>query len=104
MIQPRVAESFARQGIMTTVGAELVHADAGVCRTAAPVPGFTQQHGHGHAGLTFALGDTGAGHAALSVMPDTRFWPRGRVLKSGGRLVVAAAEVRAVLQGTMIPV
>ena len=130
MIQPRVADSFARQGIMTTIGAELLHADAGVCRIAAPVlPGFTQQHGYGHAGVTFALGDSAAGYAALSVMPEghevltaemkinllapakgARLVAEGRVLKPGRRLVVVTAEVRAddalvaVLQGTMIPV
>ena len=71
MIQPRVAESFARQGMMAAIGAELLHADAGLCRVAAPIrPDFTQQHGYGHAGVTFALGDSAAGYAALSIMPE----------------------------------
>jgi uncharacterized protein (TIGR00369 family) len=130
VIQPRVADSFARQKMMAAIGAELVHADAGLCRIAAPIlPAFTQQHGFGHAALTFSLGDTAAGYAALSVMPDSaevltaemkinllapakgeRLVAEGRVLKPGRRLVVIAAEVRAddaliaVLQGTMIPV
>ena len=130
MIQPRVAESFARQAIMTSFGADLLYADAGVCRIGAPIlPAFTQQHGYGHAGVTFALGDSAAGYAALSMLPDgaevltaemkvnllapakgRHLLAEGRVLKPGRRLVVVTGEVRAdnaliaVLQGTMIPV
>lgn len=130
MIQPRVADSFARQAMMATAGAELLHADAGLCRIAAPIlPALTQQHGFGHAALTFALGDSAAGYAALSLMAEgaevltaemkinllapakgTRLVAEGRVLRPGRRLVVVTAEVRAdetliaVLQGTMIPV
>jgi uncharacterized protein (TIGR00369 family) len=130
MIQPRVAESFGRQALMTTLGARLLHADAGLCRVAAPVlPGFTQQHGYGHAGVTFALGDTASGYAALSLMPEGAevltaemkvnllapargdlLVAEGRVIRPGRRLVVVTAEVRAgetlvaLLQGTMIPV
>jgi uncharacterized protein (TIGR00369 family) len=92
-----------------------------------------QQHGAGHAGLTFALADTAAGYAALTLMPPgrevmtveakinllapalgDRLIARGRVLRAGRRLVVVTAEVAAVaagqetmialLQGTMIPV
>jgi uncharacterized protein (TIGR00369 family) len=130
MIQRRVADSFARQAMMATLGAELLHADAGLCRIAAPVlPAFSQQHGYGHAAVTFALGDRAAGYAALSVMaegaevltaemkinllaPATggRLVAEGRVVRPGRRLVVVSAEVRAgetlvaLLQGTMIPV
>jgi uncharacterized protein (TIGR00369 family) len=130
MIQPRVAESFGRQAMMATLGAERLHADAGLCRIAAPVlPAFSQQHGYGHAALTFAVGDSAAGYAALSAMPEgqevltaemkinllapakgERLLAEGRVLKSARRLVVVTAEVRAddvliaILQGTMIPV
>lgn len=130
MIQPRVAESFARQAMMVSLGAEVLHADAGLCRISAPIlPAFTQQHGYGHAALSFALGDTAAGYAALSVMAEgaevltvemkinllapakgDRLVAEGRVVRPGRRLVVVAAEVRtgetlvALLQGTMIPV
>lgn len=130
MIQPRVAASFARQGMMAAIGAEVLHADAGLCRIGAAIrPDFTQQHGYGHAGVTFALGDSAAGYAALSVMPEEvevltaemkinllapaageRLVAEGRVIRAGRRLVVVGAEVRvgstliAVLQGTMVPV
>ncbi len=130
MIQPRVAESFALQGMMSSIGAELLHAEAGLCRIAAPVlPAYSQQHGFGHAGITFALGDSAAGYAALSALAEgvevmtaemkinllapargSHLVAEGRVLKPGRRLVVVTAEVRAddeliaVLQGTMVPV
>ena len=129
MIQTRVAESFARQGMMAAISAELLSADGGVCRIAAPIlPAFSQQHGFGHAAVTFALGDSAAGYAALSSMPDgtevltaemkinllapargSRLEAEGRVVRPGRRLVVVTAEVRAdgtlvaLLQGTMVP-
>ena len=85
------------------------------------------------AALAFALGDTAAGYAALSTMPEgvevmtaeikinllapgrgELLRATGRVLKPGRRLVVVTAEVHAidagaetliaVLQGTMVPV
>jgi uncharacterized protein (TIGR00369 family) len=130
----RVCESFARQSFMQTAGAEIVEATPGRCRIVAPIaPGLRQQHGVGHAGLTFALGDTAAGYAALSLMPEgsevmtvemkinllapamgERLVATGEVLRAGRRLLVVRAEVAAerdgastpvaVLLGTMIPV
>lgn len=84
-------------------------------------------------GLTFALGDTAAGYAALSLMPEgqevmtvemkinliapavgTSLIARSEVMRAGRRLSVVRAEVVALtdgqektvalLQGTMIPV
>ena len=130
MIQRRVADSFGRQGMMASIGAELLHADAGLCRIGAPIlSDFSQQHGYGHAGVTFTLGDSASGYAALTMLPDgaevmtaemkinllapargKRLIAEGRVLRAGRRLVVVTAEVRAddvaiaILQGTMIPV
>jgi uncharacterized protein (TIGR00369 family) len=131
---PRIADSFARQGLMQTLGARLIAAADGTCRIEAPIlPGATQQHGAGHAGLTFALADTAAGYAALTLMPEgrevmtveakinliapaigDRLQARGRVVKAGRRLTVVTAEVFAlkggqetciaILQGTMLPV
>jgi uncharacterized protein (TIGR00369 family) len=92
-----------------------------------------QQQGFGHAGLTFSLGDSAAGYAALSLMPADSdvltaeikinllapaqgdlLIATGRVIKPGRRLMVVGADVHAlrdgkltliaVLQGTMIPV
>lgn len=130
----RIADSFARQGLMQTFGARLLAVGPGQCRIDAPLgPGVTQQHGAAHAGLTFALGDTAAGYAALTLMPDgaevmtseikihllrpgvgDRLEARGRVLKPGRRLIVVQSDVFALrggtevhiatLLGTMVPV
>lgn len=127
-------ESFARQSLMTTFGAELSEIAPGRVEITAPIgPGVLQQHGFGHAGLTFALGDTAAGYAALSLMAEgaevltaeikinllapargQSLRAVGEVLKPGRRLVVVRATVLALdgdretaiaaLQGTMVPV
>jgi uncharacterized protein (TIGR00369 family) len=130
----RIMDSFSRQGLMRSLGATLSMAADGNCIITAPITGdVSQQHGVAHAGLTFALGDTAAGYAALSLMPEgrevmtsemkihllrpasgVRLEARGRVLKPGKRLIVAQADVFAIgpngethvatLIGTMVPV
>ena len=116
-------------GMMRTLGASLVSAEAGRVVIEAPVtPAVTQQHGFGHAALTFAIGDSAAGYAALTTMPEGSevltaeikinllapargpvLRAEGRVVRPGRRLVVVTAEVTdekgavALLQGTMIP-
>lgn len=130
----RITRSFAAQTMMQTLGAKLVGITAGEVRIEAPIlPGLRQQQGFGHAGLTFAIGDSAAGYAALSLMPPDQdvltaeikinllapakgdlLVATGRVIKPGRRLVVVSAEVMAwtadkstliaVLQGTMVPV
>lgn len=130
----RITQSFAAQTMMQTLGARLVHVAPGDVRIEAPIlPGLRQQQGFGHAGLTFSLGDSAAGYAALSLMPPDRdvltaeikinllapavgdlLIAKGRVIKPGRRLVVVSAEVSArdgdkitliaILQGTMVPV
>jgi len=130
----RIRDSFARQSMMTSIGAELVSLDVGQVTIAAPVlQGYRQQQGFAHGGLIFTLGDSAAGYAALSSLPpDVEVMTaelkinllapgsgvliaEGRVLKAGRRLVVVAADVWsedssgarkhvAALQGTMVPV
>lgn len=130
----KVRASFARQRLMSTFGAEITALAPRVCEVTAPILSLArQQHDVGHAGLTFALGDTAAGYAALTLMPDgaevmtaemkinllapakgDRLIATGRVAKAGRRLTVVTAEVAAeaagerrliaVLQGTMVPV
>lgn len=133
-ILSRLGESFARQTLMTTFGARLIEAADGRCVIEAPIlPIALQHHGFGHAGLTFALGDTAAGYAAGSLMPEDAqvltvemkinllapargdlLRATGRIVRAGKRLTVVAADVTAladgretaiaVLQGTMMPV
>ena len=130
----RVEKSFAAQSMMTTLGAKLSRvADQDVEITAPLLPGSLQQQGFGHAGLTFSIGDSAAGYAALTMLPmesevvtaelkinllaparGDLLVARGRVIKPGRRLVVVAADVYArdkgnetliaVIQGTMVPV
>ena len=132
--EAKVRESFAAQSLMTTFGAEMVTLAPGHCVIAAPIrENARQQHGAGHAGLTFAPGDSAAGYAALTMMADgsevmtaemkinlmapavgDRLIATGRVVRAGRRLTVVTAEVEAetagkrkliaLLQGTMVPV
>ncbi|MDR9484119.1 MAG: PaaI family thioesterase [Sediminimonas sp.] len=133
--QTRIRRSFAAQSMMKTLGAELTRIDPGHVVIEAPIlPTVLQQHGAGHAGLTFSIGDSAAGYAALTMLPaesevmtaemkinllapatGERLIASGRVIKAGRRLVVTTAEVHArgadgstrqiaLLQGTMIPV
>ncbi|MFC6688357.1 PaaI family thioesterase [Jhaorihella thermophila] len=129
-----IRDSFAKQAMMQTMGAQIDRIEPGRVVLSAPIlPGSRQQQGFAHAALSFALGDTAAGYAALSVMPENsevltaeikinllapgigdRLRATGRVIKPGRRLVVVSADVHAidsgretliaVLQGTMVPV
>ena len=119
---------------MQTFGARLAELAPGRVVLEAPISdGARQQHGAGHAGLTFALADTAAGYAALTLMPEgrevmtveakinllapclgDRLIARGEVARAGRRLTVCRAEVFALrgddetcialMQATMIPV
>ncbi|WP_292291797.1 PaaI family thioesterase [Marivita sp.] len=131
---PRIQASFDRQSMMATLGARLVETGEGSATIAAPIlPGAMQQQGFGHAGLTFSIGDSAAGYAALTLIPVTqeivtaeikinllapakgdRLIARGRVIKPGRRLIVVSSDVYAqtdgverhiaCLMGTMMPV
>lgn len=133
-ILPRIQASFDRQSMMATLGARLTEAADGACTITAPIlPGSMQQQGFGHAGLTFSIGDSAAGYAALSLLPDTQevvtteikinllapamgdlLIARGRVIKPGRRLIVVTSDVFAqtgteerhiaCLTGSMMPV
>ena len=132
-IERAVRNSFTAQSMMATLGASLTHLSYGEVEITAPIlPGSRQQHGFAHAGLTFSIGDSAAGYAALSVMPEgyevltaemkinllapgrgTGLIARGRVIKPGRRLIVVQSDVFALengfetqialLTGTMVP-
>ena len=133
-IESRIRDSFGRQTMMQTLGATIDSVAEGRVVIVAPIlPSSLQQQGAGHAGLTFSIGDSAAGYAALTVMPEgvevmtvemkinlmspalgDRLVAEGRVIRGGRRIVVVAADVFAekdgarkhvaMLQGTMIPV
>lgn len=117
--QRRVRDSFARQTLMTTIGAELAEVGPGTCTLAmAYRRDLCQQHGFHHAGVTTALADSAAGYAAYSLMPPgssvltveykinlmapaagDRFLARGVVERAGRTLTVVRAEVSAIRDG-----
>jgi uncharacterized protein (TIGR00369 family) len=117
----RVRASFARQAMMTTLGAELVSVERGRVELAIPHDArFTQQHGFMHAGAVAAVLDSACGYAAFSVMPPQagvltatytinllapavgeRFVMTGTVVRAGRTLVVCRGE--AVTAGAAAP-
>ena len=133
-ITQKIRDSFARQTMMTTIGAEISAIQPGKVSIRVPISdGILQQHGFAHAAVCFAIGDSAAGYSALSVMPDQAevltaemkinllspaagdyLEATGHVIRNGKRLVVVSANVIAidgdtrkeiaVLQGTMVPV
>ena len=133
-IQTRIRDSFDRQTMMRTLGAQLAQIQPGQVVITAPIlPTSLQQQGAGHAGLAFSIGDSAAGYSALSLMPEDvevmtvemkinlmspalgdRLIAEGRVIRPGRRIMVVAADDWAetagqrkhvaMLQGTMIPV
>ena len=66
----RVRDSFARQAVMATLGAQLESVDPGrVVITMQHRPELTQQHGFLHAGIVSTALDSACGYAAFSLMP-----------------------------------
>nr|WP_316641201.1 PaaI family thioesterase [uncultured Roseateles sp.] len=66
----RVRDSFARQAVMQTLGAELEAVEAGrVLMAMSHRPELTQQHGFLHAGIVATALDSACGYAAFSLMP-----------------------------------
>jgi uncharacterized protein (TIGR00369 family) len=66
----RVHDSFARQGVMHTLGATLELADAGRVVIVMPHRAeLAQQHGFVHAGIVATALDSACGYAAFSLMP-----------------------------------
>lgn len=66
----RVHDSFARQTVMSTIGATLDIAEAGRVVIVMPHKAeLTQQHGFLHAGIVSTALDSACGYAAFSLMP-----------------------------------
>lgn len=131
---PRIQAILASQTMLQTIGASVRAVGKGTVELEAPISeGFKQHNGFGHAGLTFTLGDTAAGGAAMTVLDDEHavltseigihllapargdtLIARGKVIKPGRRLIIVTSDVYAVdngvethiatLSGTMVPV
>lgn len=112
----RVRDSFALQGAMQTLAAQITHLAAGeVDITFAWAPGLTQQHGFVHAGMLSTALDSACGYAGFSRMPadagvltiefksnllapakGQHFRCEGRVLKAGRTVMVAEGRAYAI--------
>ena len=129
----KVAKSFESQAFMKTIGAKLDSVDEGrVVISVELKPSMMQQHGFGHAGVTFSIGDSAAGYAALTKMGKNQevltsemkihlmspadgkiLKAVGSVLKAGKRLLVVQSNIYsgddknekliATMLGTMVP-
>lgn len=111
----RVRASYARQGAMATLGAELVAVEPGYCAIALlPRPEVAQQHGYVHAGVIAAIVDSAGGYAGFTLFPvdatvlsvefkinllapavGERLVAEGFVVKPGRTLVITRGEVHA---------
>jgi uncharacterized protein (TIGR00369 family) len=116
----RVADSFARQAALSTMGAELISVAPGKVVVEMPHDDrFTQQHGFIHAGVTTTVLDTACGYAAFSLMPENagvltielktnllapaageKFVFVGRVIKPGRTVTFCEGEAFALSDGT----
>jgi len=115
----RVRESFSRQNLMKTIGANLTKVLPGEVEISL---GFrddlTQQHGFIHAGIVATLADTACGYAAFSLMAadaavltveykinllspavGESVIAHGKVTKPGRTLTVCSGDVFAVKGG-----
>lgn len=113
--ESRVRSSFAKQRLMTLLGASLIRVAPGAVDILLPFRSdLTQQNGYLHAATTTAIADSACGYAALSVTPadsevltiefkmnllrpavGTAFVAKGRIVKPGKTIMVAQADVFA---------
>lgn len=114
-----VRASFARQGIMATIGARLGDVGPGACDIHLDHRGgLTQQDGYFHGGVICTIGDSAAGYAAMTLSPPggrvltveykfnfmapgdgERLVARGRVIRAGRTLAVCESDVFVVKGG-----
>lgn len=114
-LHDRIAESFHRQRLLSTLGARLVRVADGEVDIELPwAETIQQQHGFVHAGAIATIADSACGYACLTRMPEgsavlsvefkinllapavgERFVARGRVVRVGRTVGVATAEVVA---------
>ena len=118
--ESRVRASFARQKVMSLIGAELTRVVPGrVAIELAFRDDLTQQHGFFHAGIVGTIADSAGGCAAYTLMPaeasvlsveykmnllapadGERLVASGQVLRPGRTLTVCDLEVVVVKGGT----
>ena len=129
----KISQSFEQQAFMKTLGARLDLVEHGkVIISVRLKRSMMQQHGFGHAGVTFSIGDSAAGYAALTQMGENQevltsemkihllspadgkiLKAIGSVLKIGRRLIVVQSDIYSIkdekekmvatMLGTMVP-
>ncbi len=115
----RIRQSFARQGAMKTLGAELTRINQGVVEIELPFDmKLTQQHGFLHAGVISAALDSACSYAAYTLIEPQaslltiefkvnlmspgrgeRFLFRGEITKPGSTIIVADGRGYAISDG-----
>lgn len=116
----RVRESFAKQGAMALIGAELDAVEPGWCSISiVPRASLSQQHGYVHAGIVSTIVDSAGGYAGYTLFPEDssvltvefklnllapaageRLVAQGFVVKPGRTLVITRGEVHAERAGS----
>jgi len=129
----KISQSFEQQAFMKTLGAQLDLVEHGkVIISVRLKRSMMQQHGFGHAGVTFSIGDSAAGYAALTQMGENQeiltsemkihllspadgkiLKAVGSVLKTGKKLIVVKSDIYSIkdekekmvatMLGTMVP-
>jgi len=109
----RVQDSFARQGLMKHLGAQITQLRSGQVEIRVPYRSeLTQQHNYFHAGVSGAIADSACGYAAYTLMPPDssvltveykinllapavgeELIARAHVVRSGKTLKVCSADV-----------
>jgi len=115
----RVQDSFALQGAMATIGAQLVQVQPGrVTIELAWAAALSQQHGFLHAGMVATALDSACGYAGFTLMPadagvltiefkinllapakGQRFRMVGQVIKPGRTVTVTEGRAYAIDNG-----
>jgi uncharacterized protein (TIGR00369 family) len=115
----RVRASFARQSVMTFIGAKLVRLEPGLVSIELPYRReLCQQDGFFHAGITSTIADSAGGYAGFTLFRSNdsvltveykmnflapadgeKLIATGRVLKPGRTLTVCELEVVSVKAG-----
>ncbi|WP_374299117.1 PaaI family thioesterase [Paracoccus sp. (in: a-proteobacteria)] len=111
----RIRDSFARQGLMRHLGADLAEVKSGLVTIRLPFrPELTQQHGYFHAGGTSSIADSAGGYAGFTLFPEDSsvltvefklnlinpaqgdcLEAQGRVIKPGRTLTICHLDVWA---------
>ena len=117
--ESRVRASYARQGAMRLIGAELGKLAPGYCAISlTPRSEVSQQHGYVHAGIISTMVDTAGGYAGFTLFPadssvltvefklnllapaeGDKLVAEGFVVKSGRSLVITRGEVHGESNG-----